>query len=433
MTPGKIFQKRPRQTLNRFFGSTTANYRPSSWLRRSPGSWGWRGLLVGLCVTIGEAKLAGGQVAASRSGHALARAEPSPYRILVAAESEDQVALVEFRPCGPTGAARACGAVVARTYAVGVNPVEIEGPHGVVASRDGRSFYVSMAHGRPYGSLLRYDLASGSLTGQVELGMFPATIDLSAAGDLAYVVNFNFHDPAMQPSSLSVVDVATFEEVARTRTCRMPHGSRMAADGAHHYSACMMDDLLVEVDVRTARVSRMLRLTSGSEGAVAVDDLSREHHAGHDASTRPSPTNPCSPTWAQPSIDGRTVWVACNRSNEIVIVDVASWRVVKRVNAPATPYNMATTADGSLMVVTQKGPGSTTLWRTRDASLVADVRGSRRIASGVVVSADSRFAFVTLEGKNDDPGTLDIIDLMARKAVASVNVGKQAGGVAVVR
>jgi len=107
--------------------------------------------------------------------------------------------------------------------------------------------------------------------------------------------------------------------------------------------------------------------------------------------------------------------------------------VVKRVNAPATPYNMATTADGSLMVVTQKGPGSTTLWRTRDASLVADVRGSRRIASGVVVSADSRFAFVTLEGKNDDPGTLDIIDLMARKAVASVNVGKQAGGVAVVR
>lgn len=332
-------------------------------------------------------------------------AQPSPYRILVAAESEDQVALVEFRPCGPTDAAPACGATVVRTYTVGVNPVEIEGPHGVVASRDGRSFYVSMAHGRPFGSLLRYNLTSGALTGRVELGMFPATIDVSSAGDLAYVVNFNFDDPAMQPSSLSVVDAATLEEVARTKTCRMPHGSRLSPDGGHHYSGCMMDDLLVEVDTRTAKVSRQLQLTSGSA---------------------------CSPTWAQPSADGATVWVACNRSNEIVIVDVASWRVVKRVKAPATPYNMAATADGALMVVTHKGPASTTLWRTSDASLVGEIRGSRRVASGVAVSSDSRFAFVTLEGKNDDPGTVDIIDLVARKTVASVNVGKQAGGVAVV-
>ena len=213
----------------------------------------------------------------------------------------------------------------------------------------------------------------------------------------------------------------------------MPHGSRLAADGRHHYSACMMDDLLVEVDVPTARVSRLLRLTSGSEGAVAVDDGSRGRHAGHDASAGPAPPNACSPTWAQPSADGASVWVACNRSNELLIVDVARWRVVKRVSTPPTPYNVAVTPDGALMVVTHKGPGSTTVWRTRDGSLVAEIKGMRRIASGVVVSADARFAFVTFEGRNDDPGTLDIIDLEARKTVASVNVGKQAGGVAVAR
>jgi DNA-binding beta-propeller fold protein YncE len=371
-----------------------------------------RRLALGLCVTLG--------------------AQPSPYRILVAAESEDQVALVEFRPCGPTGGTSGCGATVVRTYAVGVNPVEIEGPHGVVASSDSRSFYVTMAHGRPYGSLLQYDLASGALTGQVELGMFPATIDLTVAGDLAYVVNFNFHDPAMQPSSLSVVDLSMFDEVARTTTCRMPHGSRLSRDGTRHYSACMMDDLLVEVDTRTTKISRLLRLTSGSEGTVAVDELSRARHAGHHAST-PAPASLCSPTWAQPSVDGATVWVACNRSNEIVIVDVAKWQVLRRVKTPATPYNLAATDDGALMVVTHKGPGSTTVWRTRDASLATEVRGLRRIASGIAVSADSRFAFVTFEGKNDDPGTLDIIDLAAGKTVASVNDGKQAGGVAIIR
>ena len=35
MTPGEIFQKRSRQTVNRFIGSTTANYRPLSWLNVS--------------------------------------------------------------------------------------------------------------------------------------------------------------------------------------------------------------------------------------------------------------------------------------------------------------------------------------------------------------------------------------------------------------
>jgi DNA-binding beta-propeller fold protein YncE len=363
-----------------------------------------RRVLLSACVTILGTVVTGeranGQSTAARA------AQPAPYRILVAAESEDEVALVEFRPCAGTQSAPACGATVARTYSVGVNPVEIEGPHGVVASRDGRSFYVSMAHGRPYGRLLRYDLASGAMTGQAELGMFPATIDLSAAGDLAYVVNFNFDDPAMQPSSLSIVDTETLEEVARTTTCRMPHGSRVAPSGTHHYSVCMMDDLLVEVDARTAKVSRQLHLTAGSAS--------------------------CSPTWAQPTVDGRAIWVACNGSSEAVIVDATTWRVRQRVRTPAAPYNIAATPDGSLMIVTQKAPGTTTLWRTSDATLVAEVRGSRPIASGVVVSPDSRFAFVTLEGRNADPGTVDIIDLRAKATVASVNVGKQAGGIAIV-
>ena len=36
---------------------------------------------------------------------------------------------------------------------------------------------------------------------------------------------------------------------------------------------------------------------------------------------------------------------------------------------------------------------------------------SRRITHGVTVSPDNRFAFVTVEGVADDPGTVDVIDL----------------------
>jgi uncharacterized protein (TIGR02246 family) len=182
----------------------------------------------------------------------------------------------------------------------------------------------------------------------------------------------------------------------------------------------MMDDLLVEVDTRTRAVSRRLSLRGDGPVAAPRDSAHREHGA---------PV--CSPTWTQPSADGSTVFVACNKSAEIVEVDVARWVVTRRWPTPKAPYNIATTPDGRLLVVTQKGPGTTTVWRISDAKLLADVPGTGTVASGVAVSADGRYAFVTLEGKGGDPGMVDVIDLERLTKVASLETGKQAGGIAV--
>src|SRR5690349_2039793 len=128
-------------------------------------------------------------------GLLLATADTSrPYRLLVTAESDDQVALIEFRPCADEAPPR-CGARVTRTYPVGVHPVDIEGPHGVVAAADGKSFFVTVAHGKPNGRLLHYDVATGALLGEVELGRFPATVAIDGEGQFLYPINFNFNDP----------------------------------------------------------------------------------------------------------------------------------------------------------------------------------------------------------------------------------------------
>jgi len=352
------------------------------------------------------------------------RVAPAPfttYRFLATAESEDRVALVRFIPCRFGATSAACGATVERTYEVGRFPADIEGPHGVVASPDGRVFYVSMAHGRPNGWLEKYDVATGRRLGAVELGMFPATVDIAPGGTFVYVINFNFEDPDMHPSSLSVVQGETMTEVARPETCRMPHGSRVNPQGTRHYSGCMMNDLLVEVDARTMAVRRLFDVAPGREGAVAAQDSAGP---GYPISSV------CSPTWAQPSADGATVYVACNKSGEIVAVDVATWSLAKRWKTPPAPYNLAVTPDRQLLVATQKGPGTITIWRLSDYALLAEIPGTRKVASGVAVSGDSRYAFVTLEGIGGDPGTIDIIDLTTRQKVASVEIGKQAGGIA---
>ena len=64
------------------------------------------------------------------------------------------------------------------------------------------------------------------------------------------------------------------------------------------------------------------------------------------------------------------------------------------------------------------------------ASHSSRVASSRPVTHGVAVSSDGRFAFVTNESRNADPGTLDVIDLQTDAVVATVIVGLQAGGIA---
>src|SRR4029078_4844700 len=92
----------------------------------------------------------------------------------------------------------------------------------------------------------------------------------------------------------------------------MPHGSRFSADGTHHYSACMMDDMLVEIDTRKLAVSRYFVLTAGKAMATTRTpprrtlDGATQTGGSHDMSGHgmepPKPGDvSCSPTWAQPS------------------------------------------------------------------------------------------------------------------------------------
>ena len=332
----------------------------------------------------------------------------SEYLLFVVSESSDDVALVRF---GPEGAK------VERSFKTGLIPTEINGPHGVAVAPDGGSYFVTVAHGSPAGTLWKYSTATDSLLGRVELGLFPASLAVSPDGFFVYAVNFNLHGD-MVPSTVSVVDAGSMLEVARIRTCTMPHGSRFSPDGRKHYSTCMMDDVLVEIDTRAMEVSRHLRLSSGAEGGATGAP-----HAGHHVAAT------CSPTWAQPSPDGAAIWVACNRSNEIVEVDASTFVVRRRLRAGDGVYNLGVTPDGRFVIATNKRGRSVSVIATADGREVARIPTTRPVPHGVAVSPDSRYAFVTVEGTGAEPGTLEVIDLQTLKRVAAADLGQQAAGV----
>jgi WD40 repeat protein len=357
-----------------------------------------------------------------------AAAQQRTYFVYVASEAADTIALVRF---GPDGAA------VEREIPVGVMPTDIDGPHGLAVSPDKAYYYVSIAHGQPNGSVWKYSTRDDKPVGRVTLGMFPATLDVSPDGDFLFAVNFNLHGD-MVPSSVSVVTPEDMTEIARIPTCTMPHGSRLSADGSRHYSVCMMDEQLVEIDTATLKVSRHFVLTRGREAGMTGPPMRMPHAdrasasaAGHGTEAPAAGDVSCSPTWAQPSKTTPTVFVACNGSSEIVEVSLRDWTLVRRIPAAAGVYNLGTTRDGRL-IATNRRDQSVSVFDVESGKELARVRTRRRVVHGVAVSPDDRYAFISVEGVAAEPGTVEVLDLKSLTIAASVDVGPQAGGIDVV-
>ena len=368
--------------------------------------------------------------AAVSSESATARTPLAPeldYYLFAASEGNDQIALIRFGPAGIR---------VERTSHTGIMPSDIDGPHGVALSPDGRFYYVTTAHGAPFGFLWKYATANDSLAGRVMLGNFPATAQVSPDGAFIYVVNFNLYGE-MVPSSMSVVATDEMVEVARVTTCTMPHGSRINPQGTKQYSGCMMDDLAVEIDTRDFAVSRHFLLARGRERGMPGAPARRTaagtpgvHDMGGHGMETPKPGDvSCSPTWVQPSADGARIFVACNKSSDIVEIDVGRWTMTRRIPAGNGVYNLAATRDGRYLVGTNKRDRSVSVIDIASGSEAARIPTSRRVASGVALSSDDRYAFVTQEGVGSEPGAVDVIDLRALRKVATVDIGQQAGGI----
>jgi DNA-binding beta-propeller fold protein YncE len=225
-------------------------------------------------------------------------------------------------------------------------------------------------------------------------------------------------------------------EVEQIETCVMPHGLRIAPDGHHAYSNCMMDDLLVEIDTRTFDVARRFSVAKGAEGPVEVHAMagggSARHggmdHGGMDhggMSMDPS----CSPTWAEPSPDGSRVWVACNKGDRILEIDREAWTLVRSFETGRGPYNLDVTPDGRILVATLKQGAGVQFFDLSSGESRATLESTTTVTHGVVVSPDSRYAFVSVEGVGAEPGKVDVYDLESFEMVGSVEVGQQAGGI----
>jgi len=338
---------------------------------------------------------------------------PPSYLVFVASSREDFITLVRFTPNV---------ALIEHRTPISLDSAERAAPQGVSVAPDGRHYYVTTARGFPNGELLKVAIAGDSsrmmsqppdtVKGREPLEAGPAAVQVSPDGAYAWIANASA--AADGASSISVVYLEEMVEVTRIPTCSVAQGSRFTADGSRHYSVCMHDDLLVEIDVPRMAVSRRLTVAPGAEpGASNVA-------AAHGA---------CGPTWAEPSADGAKVYVACSQSNEVVEVDVAAWQVTRRMATGDGAYQLASTHNGKLLICTNQRGQSVSVVDLATGRELARLPTKRPGPAGVVTSPDDHFAFVSVAGTGSQPGTVEIINLDTLKTVGTIDVFPGAGGI----
>src|SRR6266545_3935626 len=84
-----------------------------------------------------------------------AQAKPDKdYLVYVLSEAADRISLIRFGPGG---------ARIDHQIQTGDMPVDIDGPHGIIMSPDRKFYYISIAHGRPFGLVWKYSTKDDSV------------------------------------------------------------------------------------------------------------------------------------------------------------------------------------------------------------------------------------------------------------------------------
>lgn len=379
-------------------------------------------------------------------------AEPE-YRLVVVSESGDIITWIRVKD----------GKLESeRVVPIGIMPADIDGPHNVTIAPDNKSYYVSVAHGTPYGSLWRLDAVNDTLIGRAPVELFPTTISVTPDGELAFVANSDFYGDRPRVNPLSIVHTPSMTTITNLPVCDMPHGVKVNHAGSTVYVSCMHSDELLELDISTLSVVRRVKTGSGHAMAGGGHDLdahkpaaaaatpapaagaasapspaAASDHAGHDMGSMnrtgpsggPDLSKECAPTFVSVSPDDRYLYAACNVSYTMQVWDAASMTFIKELPTGKGAYNVEPSPDGNLVIVTNKKDQSITVFDARTLTEVARIPTTKKIVHGVAYSPDSKLAFITQESIGADPGAVDMIDLTTLKNIGTLPVPAQPTGI----
>ena len=320
-----------------------------------------------------------------------------------------------------------------------VAPAPVAGPTGTVIVSNMNDHTVTLV-----------DAATGAVRATLPTGIGPHEVAASHDGRWAAVSNYGVRG---QPGrTITVIDVAA-ASVARTidlMTHQRPHGMAFLPGDSLLLVTSERSQAVLVVDFRSGQL-RATRATRGrASHMLAVDAMGRTLVTANIADGTVSWIAPLDTAQARVypaarqgegvavSPDGARIWVGSNRDSLVVVLNAATGAPIDTLRGFGLPYRLAASPNGEMVVITDPARGEIGIFdavsrrlrftiKVPGDSLVstAEVPGSPS-PEGVAITSDSRWAFVTLQGRN----RVATIDLLRGVIVAYAPTGVWSDGVA---
>lgn len=290
------------------------------------------------------------------------------------------------------------------------------------------------------------DLASHK-TVHVPVGSGPHEAAVSPSGKRAVVTNY-FKPGSGPGSSLSLLDLDAKKELKRIPLDRqaMPHGVQWV-DDKQVVCTDERNQRLLLVDVDAGKVTREYVTGQGGSHMLSLhlktNRLVSSNMGGGSVTVFDFKTGEklemittgkeCEGVGISP--DGKTIWAGNRAEDTISVIDMATRKVVKKIDSKGFPYRVQFTPNGKWALIPHAVSGELVVC---DVETMTVVRRIKVGASGTKVPAanpspagvwpyrDSNFALVTIRNDN----SVVLVDLHHGETISRIEVQSSPDGVA---
>jgi YVTN family beta-propeller protein len=276
------------------------------------------------------------------------------------------------------------------------------------------------------------DPRSGSTVGTVPTGPNPHEVTTSADGRLAIATNYG-------GNSLSVIDIAARKEVQRVALpdLRQPHGIETV--GGIAVFTAEGNQAIAGYDPAANRIA--WRASTGQNGTHMVvasrdgrllvasnlgsNSLSIFERTGDNWRPTNVPVG-AGPEGLDLSPDGRQVWTAHTGDSGVSIVDVATRKVVHRIDAGTKRSNrLKFTRDGRLALISDLEGGELVVIDAQKHAVTKRLRLGAT-PEGILVPPEGDLVYVAVTGEN----RVAVINVKTLEVVRSIATGRGPDGMA---
>jgi YVTN family beta-propeller protein len=243
------------------------------------------------------------------------------------------------------------------------------------------------------GAVWAIDTGNDKVIAKVPVGVSPAHVVLTPDGRFAYVTNGG-------DNTVSVVDASAQRLVATIPVGKYPHGIRISPDGKQAYVANLKGGTVSVIDTESRKEAVQIPAGKG-------------------------------PAQVGFTPDGRLAFVSLSQEQAVAVIDPATRKVTRKVAVGTVPIQVYATPDSRTLLVANQGtrekPGKTVSVVDLGTFKVTQEIETGPGAHGVVVDRAGRYAYVT----NIYANSVSVLDVKARKVIATVPVGRAPNGISV--